>query len=104
MAMCDPMDFETIEALERQTGWSVAPMVAPQSSIVESIERYYSNTGRRRHGMEDGAPGAFPDLVREVEEAEVFGRQFSEVHDRLDRIDERLARIETLLAQRRGEE
>jgi type IV pilus assembly protein PilB len=104
VAMCDPMDFETIEALERHTGWSVAPMVAPQSSIIESIDRYYSHTGRRRPGAEDGAPGAFPDLVREVEEAEVFGRQFSEVHDKLDRIDERLGRIEALLAQRRGEE
>ncbi len=104
VAMCDPMDFETIEALERQTGWSVAPMVAPQSSILEAVERYYTRAGRPAAGTEDRSAGAFPELVREIEEAEVFGRQFREVHDRLDRIESQLARIETLLAGRRGEE
>jgi type IV pilus assembly protein PilB len=104
VAMCDPMDFETIEALERQTGWSVAPMVAPQSSILESIERYYTHQGRHPAGGEDRSAGAFPDLVREIEEAEIFGRQFREVHDRLDRIEAKLARIEGLLTGRHGEE
>lgn len=104
VAMCDPMDFETIEALERQTGWSVAPMVAPQSSILESIERYYTHAGRHQAGPEDRSAGAFPELVREIEEAEIFGRQFREVHDRLDRIEAKLARIESLLVGRHGDE
>jgi len=104
LAMCDPMDIEIIEAIERLTGWSVAPMVAPESSILENIERHYASPGGPR--VEEPSPenGAFPDLIREVEEAEISGRQFGKIHDRLDRIEATLARIEALVATRGGEE
>jgi len=104
LAMCDPMDFEIIEAVESHTGWSVSPMVAPQSSILENIERQYAEPGVVRKGDKDRGTGAFPDLIREVEEAEIFGRQFGKIHDRLDRLEAALARIEALVATRFGEE
>ena len=104
LAMCDPMDFEIIEAVESQTGWSVSPMVAPESSILENIERQYAAPGAPRAGEQDHGTGAFPDLIREVEEAEILGRQFGKIHDRLDRLEAALARIEALVATRFGDE
>ncbi len=104
LAMCDPMDIEIIEAIERLTGWSVAPMVAPQSSILENIERHYSSPGGPKAEEPNQENGAFPDLIREVEEAEISGRQFGKIHDRLNRIEATLARIEALVATRGGEE
>jgi hypothetical protein len=43
-------------------------------------------------------------LIREVEEAETQGRQFGRIHDRLDRLEAALARIEALVATRFGDE
>ena len=94
VAMCDPMDWETTEALETHTGWSVVPMVAPQSSILDCIERHYPGPYVGRPSIEDTGSGLFPDLIREIEEMDVFGRHFRKIEDRLNRIEAALERLE----------
>jgi len=103
LAMCDPMDWETIEAVEKVSGLAVAPMVAPESSILESIERHYPAPEGTRKSIEEAGAGAFPDLIREIEEMDVFGRHFRKLEDRLERLEDAMARIEGLLTRGRGE-
>ncbi len=102
VALADPMDSETLAALEEQTGMMIIPMVAPQSSIEEAIARYYPEEKPKPGGGVGTEAGLFPELVKEIEEAEVFGRQFREVNNRLDRIEAALAEIRELLSQGKG--
>jgi len=98
VAMCDPMDVETIEALEDSTGLVVQPMVAPESSIIEAIHRYYSGGMPEAQGAEISL-GVFPGLLREIEEMEIFGARFEEINDRLDRIEKAIERLAKLLGK-----
>lgn len=100
VAMADPMDLETIEALEAHTRMVVVPMVAPQSSIEEALHRYYPEDKDSPKGNLGGEAGLFPELVREIEEMEVFGRQFRQLHDRLDRIEATLVELKALINER----
>jgi len=100
VAMSDPLDVESIEAMEKLTGLVVSPMVAPQSTIVDSIERFYRDGALAHEEVQKAMVGAFPDLVRELEEMEVFGRQFREVNERLDRIEEALGKLIEMLEKR----
>ena len=100
VALADPMDLDTIENLEKVTGLSVVPMVAPQSSLEEALKRFYPEEAPASGGGEGAESGLFPELIREIEEMEVFGRQFQEVRDRLDRIEASLAEIRALLSGR----
>lgn len=92
VAMCDPMDVEIIEALEESTGFVVQPMVAPESSIVEAIHRYYFGDIPKAQDAELSR-GVFPDLLREIEEMEMFGARFEEINGRLDRIEKAIERL-----------
>lgn len=100
VALCDPMDSETLSALEEQTGMMVVPMIAPQSTIEDAIARLYPAQAPKPGGQLGGEAGLFPELIREIEEMEVFGRQFREVSQRLDRIEKALAEIRDLLAKK----
>ena len=99
VALCDPMDLETIESLEAHTGMVVSPMVAPQSSIEEAIARFYPEEKASGAGIQGGEAGLFPELIREIQEMEVFGEQFREIRQRLDRIEGALAEIRLLLSK-----
>src|SRR5689334_23329381 len=41
IAMLDPTDIEIIDKLEKASGMTVTPLIAPQSSIATMIERCY---------------------------------------------------------------
>ncbi len=101
VAMADPMDLETIEALEAHTKMVVVPMVAPQSSIEDALRRYYPDDTSVPEGGQGGEAGLFPELVREIEEMEVFGRQFRQIHERLDRIEATLIELRALINEGR---
>lgn len=97
VAICDPFDMESVEAIEKHTGLAVTPMVAPQSTIMECIQRFYVDEGTTREEVQKAVVGVFPDLVRELEDLEVFGHHFEEINDRLDRIEAVLKDIRDLL-------
>ncbi len=100
VALADPMDLDTLEALEKVSGMSVVPMVAPQSSLEEALHRFYPEPAQGGAALPGTEPVLFPELIREIEEMEVFGRQFQEIRDRLDRIEASLAEIRALLTRR----
>jgi len=100
VALADPMDLDTLEALEKVSGMSVVPMVAPQSSLEEALHRFYPEPVQGAAAVQGTESGLFPELIREIEEMEIFGRQFQEVRNRLDRIEASLAEIRALLARR----
>ncbi len=107
VAMVDPLDVDVIEQIEQETGLRVSPMVAPQSSIAESIERLYPDPAKEEEGSGAGAPGAFPELAREVEALDGLGSYFTGVNERLDEMNRlmeemsaRLARIEAAVEKK----
>lgn len=102
VALADPMDSETLGALEEHTGMMIIPMVAPQSSIEEAIARYYPEDKAKPAGGVGTDAGLFPELIKEIEEMEVFGRQFRDVNARLDRMEAALAEIRELLTKPSG--
>ncbi|MEJ2368231.1 MAG: hypothetical protein P8Z49_07765 [Acidobacteriota bacterium] len=96
LAMVDPMDMKAIVAIENATGLEVLPMVAPQSSIRQCLDKLYVLPRDAGDGEKE-PPAVFPELNREVEEAEVFGRHFMEIHDQLDRLERKINVLYRLL-------
>ena len=92
IAMLDPTDIEILDKLEKASGMTVTPLIAPQSSIATMIERCYPEerdaestlTGRQRPQRNTPADPIFWDIVAEMESGD---------------LDERLTRIETKLEQ-----
>ena len=59
LAMADPLDFETISAVKTATGLRVEPALAPETEILEAIERYYGQASRpENESFDDAAAGA----------------------------------------------
>jgi hypothetical protein len=97
VAMVDPTDLEVLEKLERASGMTVSPLIAPESSIDTMIERCYpeeisgedtmrTRAKERRNAATDPI---FWDIVSELETGDL--------DDRLSRIEEQLGRIWVLL-------
>jgi type II secretory ATPase GspE/PulE/Tfp pilus assembly ATPase PilB-like protein len=96
VAMTDPMDMETIEEIEKITGLTVVPMVAPQSSIKEAILRRYEGFQNKIMNLESQDEN-FNEIIKEVEELQTLGPAFNELKEKLDAIDEKLDKIISLL-------
>src|SRR3984885_7359338 len=43
LAMADPLDFETISAVESTSGLRVLPVLAPEREILDSVDRFYES-------------------------------------------------------------
>lgn len=99
VAMVDPLDVDVIEQIEEETALRVSPMVAPQSSIAEAIERLYPDPAREEEGAGAAGAGAFPELAREVEALDGLGAYFTGVNDRLDQMNKILEEISAHLAR-----
>ena len=102
VAMSDPLDMESLDVIEKVTGLSVSPMVAPQSTVVEAVHRFYRDDSSVSEDVQKAVVGAFPDLVRELEEMEVFGHYFRDINERLDRLEQVLTEIRDLLVSRQA--
>lgn len=97
VAMVDPTDREVIEKLESAAGMSVAPLIAPESSVATMIERCYpeevdaDETLSRRQEVRRNMPNdpVFWDLVAEMESGDLDGR--------LTRIEQKLEQVWVLL-------
>src|SRR5262249_44395951 len=46
LAMADPLDVETLRAVESVTGLKVQPVLAPEQEIVDAIDRYLGDRSR----------------------------------------------------------
>jgi len=55
LAMSDPLDFETINAVHSFTRLEVNPQLAAEQDILDAIERYYSEADRQTVSAEFGA-------------------------------------------------
>lgn len=96
VAMSDPMDMEGIEELEKTTGFSIVPMVAPQSSIREAIQKRYEGFQNKIDNLESQDEN-FNEIIKEVEELQTLGPTFLRLQEKLDAIDEKLEKIISLL-------
>jgi len=61
LAMVDPLDFETINAVQGSTKLEVRPQLAGEQEILDAIDRYYAE-GERRSATMDFAAGDEEDL------------------------------------------
>jgi type IV pilus assembly protein PilB len=101
VAMSDPMDMEAIEEIEKVTGYSVVPMVAPQSSIRDCLQRRYEILAETIENIEENTAG-FSEIIQEVEELQTLGPAFEEVKIRLGRIEKLLEKLIAMTENRRG--
>jgi general secretion pathway protein E len=62
LAMADPLDFETIAAVQSCTGLRVEPALAAEQEIVDSIERYYGQSSRAETESGEDTGAATEDL------------------------------------------
>lgn len=93
IAMVDPTDVDALEALEAETGTTVVPLIAPESSIATMIERCYpveidgddTLTGKHRTPRNIPNDPVFWDLVADLETGDLDDR-FNRIEQRLDQL------------------
>src|SRR5687767_744874 len=96
VAMVDPTDTATVELLETATSLKVRPLIAPESSVQKMLDKLYAEP---KIDTEDTLAGevrvtrssdpSLSDLVDDLESGDFTGR--------LDRLEERLDQVWTLL-------
>jgi hypothetical protein len=97
VAMTDPTDIDVLVRLEKATGMTVAPLIAPQSSIATMIERCYPEerdfddtlSGRQRLPRNVPNDPIFWDIVAEMESGDL--------DERLSRLEQKLEQVWVLL-------
>lgn len=97
VAMVDPTDIDTLVRLEAASGMTVAPLIAPESSIASMIERLYpeevgdDETLSARQVPTGTAPNdpIFWDVIEELSTGDLDAR--------LNRIEQRLDQLWVLL-------
>ncbi len=96
VAMVDPTDVDLLARLEEETGMTVSPLIAPESSIAMMIEKFYpEETDADSTIVQHAAQHAittdpiFKDLIEDLDRPDI--------DQRLTRIEQSLERIWTLL-------
>ncbi|HYM60332.1 MAG TPA: hypothetical protein VEZ11_05510 [Thermoanaerobaculia bacterium] len=100
VAMVDPTDLELLEKLEISVGMTVSPLIAPQSSIVSMIDKFYpleqspedTLSVRHRGSGETPIDPIFRDLIDDLESGDLEKR-LAGIEASLDRIWTLLERI-----------
>ena len=62
LAMADPLDFETIQAVRGFTGLKVEPVLAAEQEILDAIEKYYGQADKTDADQESSGAEAAEDL------------------------------------------
>ena len=62
LAMADPLDFETIQAVRGFTGLKVEPALAAEQEILDAIEKYYGQADKTDADQEGAGAEAAEDL------------------------------------------
>lgn len=99
VAMVDPTDVELIDKLEKTTGMTVSPLIAPESSIQTVIDRLYPETiaddstlaVRKQQAGPRNMPSdpIFWDLIEELDS--------TDLDQRLSKIEKNLEQVWVLL-------
>lgn len=100
VAMTDPMDMEVIEELEKVTGFSIVPMIAPQSSIRDAIQRRYEGFQSKIENLELQNEN-FSEIIKEVEELQTLGPAFQELKERLQIIEKKVDKVISFLENKK---
>jgi hypothetical protein len=109
VAMVDPTDIDTIVKLEEAAGMTVAPLIAPESSIRTMIERFYPeeladdatlSVKQRAKGSTPNDP-IFWDLIAELESGDLDSR-LQRIEQSLDRVWVLLEKVLRTLEAREG--
>ena len=98
VAMVDPTDIELLSKMEGAVAMTVSPLIAPESSIMAMIERFYpeeegdpdETMAARRHGKGDSTATVatdpiFWDLIEELDSADL-DRRLARIEQSLDRL------------------
>lgn len=93
VAMVDPTDLDVLDKLETAAGMTVAPLIAPESSIVTMLERCYpeefdaDTTLTVRQRQQRNAPNdpIFWDIVAELESGD-FDARLTRLEQKLDQV------------------
>jgi hypothetical protein len=109
VAMVDPTDIEVLDRIEKAAGMTVAPLIAPESSIATMLERCYpeeldaDDTLRARQRTQRNSPAdpVFWDLVAELETGD-FDDRLIRVEQKLDQVWVLLEKILRTLEEREG--
>jgi hypothetical protein len=97
VAMTDPTDLEALDRLEKDSGMTVTPLIAPESSIATMIERCYpalldpdiTISGKHKPQRNMPSDPVFWDIVAELESGDFDAR--------LTRIEQKLEQVWVLL-------
>jgi Type II secretion system (T2SS), protein E, N-terminal domain len=97
VAMTDPTDLDALDRLEKDSGMTVTPLIAPESSIATMIERCYpalldpdiTLSGRHKPQRNMPSDPVFWDIVAELESGDFDAR--------LTRIEQKLEQVWVLL-------
>jgi hypothetical protein len=96
VAMVDPTDTATVELLETATSLKVRPLIAPESSVQKMLDKLYAepkidtdDTLAGEVRVTRSSDPSLSDLVDDLESGDFTGR--------LDRLEERLDQVWTLL-------
>jgi hypothetical protein len=109
VAMVDPTDIEALDTLEKAAAMTVAPLIAPESSIATMLERCYPEevdadttvSARQRTQRNSPADPVFWDLVAELESGD-FDDRLGRLEQRLDQVWVLLEKILRTLEHREG--
>ncbi len=93
VAMVDPTDVDTLEKLEKATGMTVSPLIAPESSIQSMIERHYplelspddTMSVRQKTGRTAPNDPVFWDVIADLDNGDLDAR-LSRIEENLDRV------------------
>ena len=93
VAMIDPTDVDALDRLEKDSGMTVAPLVAPESSIATMIERCYpalldpdiTLSGKHKPLRNMPSDPVFWDIVAELETGD-FDARLTRLEQKLDQV------------------
>ncbi len=109
VAMVDPTDIDVVGKLEKATGLTVSPLVAPESSIQQMIDRFYPEevspddtmSVRQQPGRNMPNDPVFWDVIAELDSGDLDAR-LTRIEDSLDRIWVLLEKVLRTVESREG--
>jgi MSHA biogenesis protein MshE len=109
VAMTDPMDIDTIVKLEEATLMTVAPLIAPESSIRTMIDKFYPEeiaddatlAVRQKSPRSSPNDPVFWDVIAELESGDLDMR-LTRIEQNLDRVWVLLEKVLRVLETREG--
>jgi general secretion pathway protein E len=72
LAMADPLDAATLDAVRQATGYELQPLLGAESEILDALENYYgssaSTLGRIIEGIDEGEIETLSDEIDDIEQ------------------------------------